>query len=246
MTCRRIALLAPIAIAIWSAAAICGDEPQYVRGLDQFYEIACAGDTVAFDIHAWSPTKDDWVPSAEDSAGKLLMVSALEVRRQGVTIPYRDRSRGDHGLVFRWIPEDSTKVYSVTIPWRDVTLLELDEPIACERIEAIIPPPGDGSPAAEQQEAFRPYDEPPVPVKLFTPEYPSQARQGKIEGVVHVRMTIGETGRVLEASVHRSDTVGVLEEAAVEAAKLSIYRPAMLDGVPIRSRTVFPFRFRAN
>ncbi len=89
-------------------------------------------------------------------------------------------------------------------------------------------------------------DEPPVSIKVFTPDYPDEARQGKIEGLVLVEVTVGVTGRVVDAKVVRSDTIPALEEAALRAALLSIFRPALQDGVPVEARVVLPFRFKRN
>ena len=40
------------------------------------------------------------------------------------------------------------------------------------------------------------------------------------------------------------DSIGVLDAAAVEAAMLSIFRPATRGGIPVKSRVVLPFRFK--
>jgi protein TonB len=90
------------------------------------------------------------------------------------------------------------------------------------------------------------FDEPPVPIKIFTPDYPDEARQGKIGGVVSVEVTVSETGRVVRAEVVQSDTVPVLEAAAVRAALISLFRPALQNGEPIESRVTLPFRFKPN
>jgi TonB family protein len=222
------------------------DDRQLARGNDQLFEIPCGGTTIVFDIHAWRPPGDDWVPTADDSAGGLLLVSAIEMQPDGPEIPFRRKVLVADGLLFQWSTATSgADVYSVTIPWRDLMKQELGEPVACERTVA-----DSGSSSIEEEtnprEIFLPYDEPPKAIKIFTPEYPAQARDARTEGMVSVLMTIGESGRVIAASVHRSDTNAALEEAALEAALLSIFRPAMADGVPIQSRIIFPFRFKAN
>jgi TonB family protein len=97
---------------------------------------------------------------------------------------------------------------------------------------------------APKEEAFLPYDVPPRAIKIFAPEYPSQAQRAHIEGTVDVRMTISESGRVIEAVVHRSDTIPYLDAAALQAAKISLFRPALLAGKPVKARLVFPFPFR--
>jgi TonB family protein len=235
---NRSWLVLPLLVAV----AAGGDE-RFVKGPSETYEVMCAGDTVSFEVRAWLPAGADWVPTADDSAGRLLRVSDLRAQSDGggksLVVPFEGKTRSDEGLILRWGDEAGTFV--ITVPWIDVSAGKVGQPIACAREET---PPLEISPAPPEQ-AFHSYDEPPRPIKIFTPEYPTEARQGKIAGVVHVRMTIGESGRVTEASVYRSDTVAALEAAAVHAAKLSIFRPAMVDGVPVRSRIVFPFRFKS-
>lgn len=90
------------------------------------------------------------------------------------------------------------------------------------------------------------FDEPPVSIKIFAPEYPPEARQARMEGLVLVEVIVSETGRVVHAEVIRSDTVPMLESASVRAALLSLFRPALHAGVPVRARVVLPFRFKLN
>jgi TonB family protein len=110
-----------------------------------------------------------------------------------------------------------------------------------------------GKPAAQgaaadstADEAFLAYDVPPRAIKIFAPEYPSQAQRARVEGTVHVRMTISETGRVIETTILRSDTIPILEASALHAAQISLFRPALLAGRPVRSRLVFPFPFQVK
>jgi protein TonB len=90
------------------------------------------------------------------------------------------------------------------------------------------------------------FDEPPVPIRISTPDYPEEARQAKVEGVVLVLVTVGETGRVLEAQVLKSGTIASLEAAAVRAALLSVFRPATRQGGPVKARVVLPFHFKLH
>jgi TonB family protein len=95
-------------------------------------------------------------------------------------------------------------------------------------------------------DTFLVYDEPPRPIKIYAPEYPSEAKRARMEGTVDVRMTISEHGRVIDAVVHRSDTIPALEEAALKAAKISLFRPALAGGRPVKARLVFPFPFKVQ
>lgn len=102
------------------------------------------------------------------------------------------------------------------------------------------------STAVAPADTFLVYDEPPRPIKIYAPEYPSEAKRARIEGTVDVRMTISEHGRVIDAAVHRSDTIPALEEAALKAAKISLFRPALAGGRPVKARLVFPFPFKVQ
>jgi TonB family protein len=59
-------------------------------------------------------------------------------------------------------------------------------------------------------------------------------------------MTISETGRVIDTSILRSDTTPALEAAALHAAKISLFRPALMAGRPVKARLVFPFPFQVQ
>lgn len=95
-------------------------------------------------------------------------------------------------------------------------------------------------------DTFLVYDEPPRPIKIYAPEYPSEAKRARMEGTVDVRMIISEHGRVIDAAVYRSDTIPALEEAALKAAKISLFRPALAGGRPVKARLVFPFPFKVQ
>ncbi len=87
---------------------------------------------------------------------------------------------------------------------------------------------------------------PPRAVKIFAPEYPSEAKRARIEGTVDVRMTISESGRVIDAVVHRSNTIPILDAAALRAAKISLFRPALAAGRPVTAELVFQFPFKTQ
>ncbi len=78
-----------------------------------------------------------------------------------------------------------------------------------------------------------------VPV---APKYTLQARQAEIEGVVRVEVTVDESGRVIQARVVTGLGYG-LDEAALEAAKATVFEPAMQCGKAIVGTAILPFRF---
>jgi len=73
------------------------------------------------------------------------------------------------------------------------------------------------------------------------PTYPPIARQMNASGTVQVAITIGENGRVIEAKAISGHPA--LRPAAEEAAKKWVFRPASLDGKPMRQQDVLTFSF---
>jgi TonB family protein len=73
------------------------------------------------------------------------------------------------------------------------------------------------------------------------PIYPPVARQMNASGEVKVAITIDEYGRVIEAKAISGHPA--LRSAAEEAAKQWVFRPARLDGAPIKQQDVLTFIF---
>jgi len=71
--------------------------------------------------------------------------------------------------------------------------------------------------------------------------YPPIAKKMKASGEVQVAITIDENGRVIEAKAISGHPA--LRPAAEEAAKKWVFRPASLDGKPMRQRDVLTFTF---
>jgi len=74
-----------------------------------------------------------------------------------------------------------------------------------------------------------------------TPIYPPTARQMNASGAVQVAITIGENGRVIGAKAISGHPA--LRSAAEEAAKKWVFRPASLDGRPMKQQDVLTFSF---
>ncbi|NWG02563.1 MAG: energy transducer TonB [Syntrophaceae bacterium] len=75
------------------------------------------------------------------------------------------------------------------------------------------------------------------------PVYPMMARKLGREGKVVLKLTIDETGNLLDVEVMERAGYG-FTEAAVEAVKKSTFLPAKKDGKPIASRALLPIKFR--
>ncbi|MBN1479750.1 TonB family protein [candidate division KSB1 bacterium] len=69
----------------------------------------------------------------------------------------------------------------------------------------------------------------PRPIVQVLPEYPKELQKQNIRGFVKVMLYINEKGRVEEAVVVENTTASeVCEQAALEAAKRSFYKPASI------------------
>ncbi len=73
------------------------------------------------------------------------------------------------------------------------------------------------------------------------PVYPSSARSMNAYGNVDVRVVISEAGRVIEATAISGHPA--LRNAAVDAARQWVYKPATLNGVPVKMESVLTFTF---
>lgn len=113
---------------------------------------------------------------------------------------------------------------------------------------AVAPPPAaPASPQVQRGELVEagPGVQPPVLVTLPPPDYPVLARRMGREGRVIVRVLVDETGRVLEASVARSDRSNVaFDAAALESARNAVFKSALKYGMPVRMWCEIPIDFR--
>lgn len=72
----------------------------------------------------------------------------------------------------------------------------------------------------------------PVPLSAIRPSYPAEARREGREGAVVLRIHVADSGRVLRVEVARSSGHAALDNAAAEAVRRGIYKPAERDGRP--------------
>ena len=73
------------------------------------------------------------------------------------------------------------------------------------------------------------------------PVYPPNAKKMKATGPVEVEITISEAGLVIEAKAISGHLA--LRSAAVEAARKWVFKPAILNGAPVRVKSVLTFVF---
>jgi len=89
-------------------------------------------------------------------------------------------------------------------------------------------------------------DEPPSkPKKTFVPQpgYTEDAMAAAVEGKVRVQVTVDETGKVVEVTLLAGLGHG-LDEAALAAARLARFEPALLCGKPTRATVKFAMLFK--
>jgi len=89
-------------------------------------------------------------------------------------------------------------------------------------------------PVGEPQVSLSPgqsLDSEPEPVTLAQAKYPAFALDAGIEGTVVLDVLVDETGHLSNIKV--AHPVTGLDQAAVDAAKRSVFKPAMKDGRPV-------------
>jgi len=86
------------------------------------------------------------------------------------------------------------------------------------------------------------YDEPPRPLEMTRPNYPSEAFSKKVEGTVEIEFVVDETGRPTDLRVVKS--IPGLDEAALACVKKWRFKPAQKEGKPVKSTALAPVTFR--
>lgn len=86
----------------------------------------------------------------------------------------------------------------------------------------------------------------PEMIKEVKPEYPRLAKQAGIEGTVWVMALVDKDGNVRDAKLAKSSGTPSLDDAAVKAAPLCKYKPAIQNGRPVACWVTYPCRFNLN
>ena len=76
------------------------------------------------------------------------------------------------------------------------------------------------------------------------PAYPPRCLRLGIEGLVKVRVLVGEDGRPQEVTIGESSGDSALDRAAMEAVRDWEFTPAMRNGLPVRAWAVVPIEFK--
>jgi periplasmic protein TonB len=85
------------------------------------------------------------------------------------------------------------------------------------------------------------YEDEPVPVQRVEPAYPEFAREAQIQGKVTLHVLVGKDGRVKNVKVIKGVTG--LNEAAVEAIKKWVFKPALSNNKPVAVWVEVPMDF---
>jgi protein TonB len=94
-------------------------------------------------------------------------------------------------------------------------------------------------------DTFIAFETPPVQVILVKPVYPDLARRAGIEGKVWLRVLIDKDGKVREVRVEKSTNPNAgFEESAVAAAWLTVWKPAIANGLPISVPITYAVEFK--
>lgn len=97
--------------------------------------------------------------------------------------------------------------------------------------------------ALPSPDEFVPYEDQPVLVERPQPVYPELAQMAKIEGTVIVKVLVGKDGKVKDAIIGKGVN-GILDQAALDAAKSAVFRPAMQNKKPVAVWVAIPFKFQ--
>jgi protein TonB len=65
-----------------------------------------------------------------------------------------------------------------------------------------------------------------------------------IEGIVKVRVLVGEDGRPQQVSIGKSSGDAGLDQSALDAVRDWRFEPARKDGVPVRAWAILPIEFK--
>ena len=110
------------------------------------------------------------------------------------------------------------------------------------------PPPAPPAPPPPRKPKFFPsYEVTKLPTikKAVQPEIPDAFRQAQREALVVIEVEIDVRGKVVGARVLRKADYG-LDEAALAAAKATVFEPALMGTTPVPVRYQLPYRFKVR
>ena len=109
------------------------------------------------------------------------------------------------------------------------------EPKAPEPVASAPDPAPDPAPSVSVNYPVRLVSQTPI-------EYPLEAKQARVQGVVLVNLLIDEMGQVMKAEIVRGDRR--LAKAVLDSVKMWRFEPELENGRPIVSRLTLPIAFK--
>lgn len=86
-------------------------------------------------------------------------------------------------------------------------------------------------------------DQRPSISRRVMPQYPDRARRMNMQGQVVVRLVVDVSGTPQQCVVHSSEPEGVFDEAALAAARKTRFLPGKVNGQPVNTIVLIPYRF---
>jgi len=160
-----------------------------------------------------------------EAAGKLLQSSSPDVT---VVVPAKAKSPK---------PPARSKAQPTVEDAELRALPAVEAPVAAPMVHVPEPPPSVVAAAVPEQPPLRVSRgvEGPVLLKKFAPTYPPMAKQRRLHGTVVLQATIDRNGRIRGVQLESGDRL--LADAAIQAVRQWVYKPARLDGLPVDVQT---------
>lgn len=138
----------------------------------------------------------------------------------GVPTPVPDEQAPEEATI---ATQDELSQLAAPAPVVDLDQLGGKE-INVENMDDLLPKPDE----------FVAYEEAPSPIEQVTPVYPEMARQAQVEGVVWVKSLVDKDGKVRDVMIVKPSGANAgFEEAAIDAAKKTVWKPAISNGQPV-------------
>jgi protein TonB len=92
---------------------------------------------------------------------------------------------------------------------------------------------------------FVPFEDAPVQITSVQPKYPELAQKANIQGSVWVKALVDKEGKVRDVLIVKDSGANAgFEEAAIEAAKQTVWKPAISNGQPIAVWVTYKVEFK--
>ena len=86
-------------------------------------------------------------------------------------------------------------------------------------------------------------DQRPSISRRVMPQYPDNARRRNVEGEVVVQLVVDVSGRPQQCTIYSSKPEGVFDRAALVAAEKTSFVPGKVNGQPVNTIVLIPYKF---